>query len=88
LTDSSGDKNQARKIQFSVASISCIACTPAFKKGLEHLGGIKEVKQLPMLNRIVAEFDPAREGETEVKEEIFGVADRAGFKGKVIMSKY
>ncbi len=82
-----GEKNQTRTIQFSVASISCIACTPIFKKGLGHVEGIKNVQQLPMFNKIVVEFDPETASETKVKEEIFKVADRAGFKGKVIISK-
>jgi copper chaperone CopZ len=87
LTDHPPGERQPRKIEFSVASISCVACTPAFKKGLEHVEGVKNVRQLPMLNRIVVEFDPTKADETEVKGGIFKVAERAGFKGKVIISQ-
>lgn len=77
---------QRKKIQFSVASISCVACTPAFKKGLAKVEGVKEVAQLPMLNRIIVEFDPAAVNESSVREAIFDIAKKAGFKGKVIIS--
>ena len=87
MTDGPSGDLKPRKIEFSVASISCVACTPAFKKGLEHLEGVRDVKQLPMLNKIIVEFDPTKAEETEVKEEIFKVAERAGFKGKVIISR-
>ena len=81
------DHPPRREIRFSVASISCVACTPAFKKGLEHVEGIREVRQLPMLNKVIVDYDPEKADEARVKEEIFKVAERAGFKGKVIISK-
>ncbi|MHB1868282.1 MAG: hypothetical protein ACYCPP_04990 [Nitrososphaerales archaeon] len=87
MTNPPPAERKPRKIEFSVASISCVACTPAFKKGLEHLEGVRDVKQLPMLNKIIVEFDPTKSEETEVREEIFKVAERAGFKGKVIISR-
>lgn len=76
-----------KRIQFSIASISCVACTPAFKKGLEHVDGVKGVSQLPMFNKIVVEFDPKTIEEARVKEKIIDLAEKAGFKGKVIISK-
>jgi len=80
-------ERHSRKIEFSLASISCVACTPAFKKGLEHLEGVRDVRQLLMLNKIIVEFDPTKVDERDVKQEIFKVAERAGFKGKVIISR-
>jgi copper chaperone CopZ len=78
---------EKKEIRFSVASISCVACTPAFKKGLERVKGISDVRQLPMLNKVIVEYDPSKADEARVKDAIFEVADRAGFKGKVIISK-
>jgi copper chaperone CopZ len=76
-----------KRIQFSIASLSCVACTSAFKKGLDHLDGVKDVSQLPMFNKIVVEFDPKTIEEAKMKDEILHVAEKAGFKGKVIISK-
>ena len=81
------NQSEHQRIQFTVASISCVACTPAFKKGLERVDGVIGVTQLPMLNKIVVEFDPAKVDETRIEREIFSVTEKAGFKGKVIISK-
>jgi copper chaperone CopZ len=86
LTDPPHEQ-KAGKISFSVASISCVACTPAFKKGLERIEGIENVSQLPMLNKIVVEFEPAKIDEAKVKEEIFNIAEKVGFSGKIIISR-
>ena len=75
-----------KEVRFTVASASCVACTPAFKKGLGRVEGITEVRQLPMLNKVVVEFDPALAEEGRVREEILRVAERAGYKGRVIIS--
>lgn len=64
-----------------------MACIPVFRKGLEQFEGISNVKQLPMLNRVVVEFDPLMTNETRVRDKIFDVAEKAGFKGKVIISR-
>ena len=60
---------------------------PALKRGLEHVEGVRDVKQIPMLNKIIVEFDHAKADEKEVKEQIYKIAERAGFKGKVIISR-
>ncbi|MDG7011114.1 MAG: heavy-metal-associated domain-containing protein [Nitrososphaerota archaeon] len=73
-------------MRFTVSSLSCVACTPAFRKGLARSPGIGSVKEFPMLNRVVVEFDPSRTSEEQVRAEISRVADRAGFRGKVIFS--
>lgn len=87
MIDSLSPASQPGKVRFSVASINCVACTPAFKKGLERVEGIMGVRQFPMLNERVVEYDSAKTHEAEVREEILKVADRAGFKGKVIISR-
>lgn len=79
--------SKTRRIQFSVSSISCVACAPAIRKGLRRTAGIRAVSELPMLNTVVVEFDPAETDEARVREEIFSVAEKAGFKGKVIMPR-
>ncbi|MDG6904213.1 MAG: heavy-metal-associated domain-containing protein [Nitrososphaerota archaeon] len=86
MTDLSHRENRKR-IQFSVASISCVVCTPAFKKSLQRVNGVRDVAQLPMLNKIVVEFDSNVVSETIVKDEILDTAEKAGYKGKVIISK-
>ena len=79
--------SKTKKIQFTVSSIGCVACTPAFRKGLQRSTGVRSVSELPMLNRVVVEFDPSTTDEARVKEEIYSVAEKAGFKGKVIISR-
>ena len=87
-TDSLEERHPPRReIRFSVATISCVACTPVFRKGLERVEGVKEVRELPMLNKVVVDYDPGKADEETVKQEIQRVADRAGFKGKVIISR-
>jgi hypothetical protein len=48
---------------------------------------VRDVAQLPMLNKIVVEFDSNVVSETIVKDEILDTAEKAGYKGKVIISK-
>ena len=78
---------KTKRIQFSVSSISCVACTPAFRKGLRRNVGVREVSELPMLNKVVVEFDPDATDEARVREEIYSIAEKAGFKGRVIISR-
>ncbi len=79
--------NQSSRVQFYVASVSCIACNPVFRKGLRHSKGIRNVRELPMFNKIVVEFDPAKTNEETVRGEILEVAERAGLKGKVVIPR-
>ena len=83
----SAPQPKTKKIQFSVSSISCVACTPAFRKGLQRTAGVRGVSELPMLNKVVVEFDPCATDEARVREEIYSVAEKAGFKGRVIISR-
>ena len=80
-------RKSSREVRFTVASISCVACTPAFRNGLKKSPGIGTVREFPMMNRVVVEFDPAMTSEDHVKEMISKVADRAGYGGRVIFSE-
>lgn len=71
-------------ISFSVLSLVCIACTPLFKKELQKLPGIKEVKPIVMLNMINVEIDPETTTTDEVKKEIVKIGARAGLKERIV----
>jgi copper chaperone CopZ len=72
-------------VQFYVASISCISCTPVFGRNLRRLEGVLNVRESPMFNKIGVEFDPTTTSADRVKEGILNVAEKAGFKGKIVM---
>ena len=72
------------EVRFTIASIDCVACVPAFREGLKRSTGIREVTALPMLNKLVVKFDSSKVGEPAVKDSILDVAARAGFKGMVV----
>jgi copper chaperone CopZ len=78
---------RVREIHLSIVSISCLTCTPAFKRGLERVNGIRNVRQLPMLNKMIVDYDPERSDEAEINQEILRAAEKAGLKGKVIISR-
>ncbi|MDG6988159.1 MAG: hypothetical protein JRN21_02415 [Nitrososphaerota archaeon] len=80
----SGLPTKTATARFSVSSVSCVACTPAFRKGLSRSEGVLDVRELPMLNMVVVEFDPARTDEAKIRREVEAVSAKAGFKGKVI----
>lgn len=65
-------------------SLVCIACTPLFKKELQKLPGIKEVKPIVMMNMINVELDPRTTTSDEVKKEVLKVAAKAGLKEKIV----
>jgi copper chaperone CopZ len=73
-----------RRVRFSVSGINCVACTPAFRRELARVEGVGSVKELPMLNHVVVEFDPTRTEESYVRARISEVAEKSGFKGKVV----
>ena len=78
---------KTERFRFAVSSISCVASAPACRKGLQRCPGVRAVVELPMLNRVVVEFDPSATDEARVREEIYRVAEKAGFKGKVVISR-
>ena len=71
-------------ISFSVLSLVCIACTPIFKRELQKLPGIKNVKPIVMLNMINVEIDSTITTKDEVKNQILKIAARAGLKEKLV----
>jgi copper chaperone CopZ len=73
-----------RKVRFSVSGINCVACTPAFRRELARVEGVSSVKELPMLNYVAVEFDPTKTDECYVRARISELAERSGFKGKVV----
>jgi len=75
------------RIHLSIVSISCLACDPTLTRGLERVNGIEKVRQLPMLNKMIVDYDPERFNETEINQEILKAAEKAGLKGKVIISR-
>jgi len=60
--------NQSSRVQFYMASVNCISCNPVFRKGLRHSEGIRNVRVLPMFNKIVVEFDPAKTNRCSVAQ--------------------
>jgi copper chaperone CopZ len=67
-----------------VRTIDCVACSPAFKRELGRLGGVRSVRALVMLNKILVEFDPSVITEERIKEKIMKVGSKAGFEGKIV----
>lgn len=48
-------ESRTKEIRFSV-----VWHAHAFKKGLGNAEEVKDVRQLPMLNKVIVEFDPAK----------------------------
>ena len=71
-------------ISFSVLSIDCIVCSPIFKRELQKIRGVTDVKPLVMMNIIKVEIDPNIISKDEVKKIVFEIAARAGLKQKII----
>jgi copper chaperone CopZ len=59
-------------------------CTPFFKRELQKVHGIKEVKPIVMMNVITVETDTNVITNDEVKKEILKIAARGGFGGRVV----
>ena len=74
------------EVRFTIASIDCVACTPAFREGLKRSVGVRDVRALPMLNMMVVKFDPSKTRDPDVKEDILRVAAKSGFKGMVVFA--
>jgi copper chaperone CopZ len=76
-----------RAVSFTVQSIDCIACTPAFRRNLERLPGVLSVKELPITNKIIVEYDDSKLGIEALTSEIRSVSRWAGFGDKVIFHR-
>jgi cation transport ATPase len=75
---------QRRELSFAIQTISCIACTPVFSRHLHKLGGVLEVKELPMTNKIIVVYDAGQVDKSNLKQEIEKISNRAGFGDKLI----
>jgi hypothetical protein len=72
------------EVSFSIQTIDCIACSPALGRGLRTIRGVLEVKDLPMLNRMIVVYDPLLMDRPTVLREIAHVAEKSGLGGKIL----
>lgn len=80
-------ESQISRTIFTVRTIECVSCTPAFKRQLEHLKGIKSVRALVMLNRIEVEFDSNTISKDLIKNEILEIGSKSGYSGKIVFQE-
>lgn len=73
-----------QKLSFTVQTIACIACTPVFRRHLGKIGGVLEVKELPMTNKIIVVFDGTLLDRSALEGEIRKISERAGLGDKII----
>lgn len=76
--------SKREEVSFSVQTIDCIACSPAFGRGLRTVRGVLEVKDLPMMNRMIVVYDPRLMDRPTVLWEIVRVAKKSGLGGKIL----
>ena len=80
-------REQRQQVSFTVQTLDCIACTPVFRRSLGRLAGVLEVKELPITNKIIVEFDGAQLDRKRLEAEIVGISQKSGFGGKVIFHR-
>lgn len=80
-------EKKLRELSFTVQTIDCIICSPVFRRHLGKIGGVMEVKELPITNKIIVVFDEAQIDEQTLKQEINRISDKAGFGGKLIFHR-
>lgn len=80
----SSPANMPSRAVFTVNTIECVACTPAFERQLGTLKGVKSVRPLIMLNRIEVEFDDRVISKQEIKNRILEIGIKSGFGGKIV----
>ena len=80
----SSSVNMPSRTVFTVKTIECVACTPAFKRQLGMLKGVKSVRPRIMLNRIEVEFDDRVISKQEIKNRILEIGAKSGFGGKIL----
>ncbi len=68
---------------FTVQSISCIACTPFFHRSLGKIGGVLDVRELPVTNKVIVEFDETQLGRAALEERVVELSKKAGFGGVI-----
>ncbi|MDG6964336.1 MAG: hypothetical protein JRN71_06380 [Nitrososphaerota archaeon] len=74
-----------QEVSFTVQTVDCIACSPFFRPSLAKIGGVLGVKELPITNKIIVMFDPARLDRNTLVQEITRISERAGLGGKIII---
>lgn len=72
------------ELSFTVQTIDCIACTPVFRRHLGKIGGVLEVKELPMTNKIIVVFDGTLLDRSSLERQISKISEKAGFGDKII----
>jgi copper chaperone CopZ len=73
-----------QRIEFSVMTVDCLVCSPAFRRELAKINGVESLKELPLLNKIVVEYDSNLIDADIVKGEILKIASKTGLEGKLI----
>ncbi|HKW04583.1 MAG TPA: hypothetical protein VJN71_04715 [Nitrososphaerales archaeon] len=73
-----------QRIEFSVMTIDCLVCSPAFRRGLGKINGVESLKELPLVNKIVVDYDSNLIDSDLVKSEILKIASKTGLEGKII----
>lgn len=76
-----------QELSFTVQSIDCIACSLIFRRHIGKIGGVKEIKELPITNKIIVVFDYTQIDEQTLKQEINKISEKAGFGGKLIFHR-
>lgn len=81
----SGDRPE--EVSFTVQTIDCIVCTPVFRRALNKVEGVIEVKELPITNKVVVVFDGMRLNRQGLVQEIRRISEKAGFGEKIIFHR-
>ena len=76
-----------QELSFTVQSIDCITCSLIFRRHLGKIAGVKEIKELPITNKIIIVFDDTQIDKQALKQEIEKISDKAGFGGKLIFHR-
>lgn len=78
-------KTGRQEISFTIQTIECVACTPAFSRNLGKLKGVLEVKELSMTNKIVVVYDGVQLDRETLVKEIRRISRGAGFGDQIIV---
>lgn len=76
------------EIVVSVLTVDCIACSPLLYRGLRRIPGVFEVKDLPMLNRLIVVYDTGRWDRRAMQLKINEVAKTAGLDGRILFDRW
>ncbi len=79
--------NRLQELSFTVQSIDCITCSLIFRRHLGKIGGVKEIKELPITNKIIIVFNDTQIERQALKQEIEKISEKAGFGGKLIFHR-